>query len=239
MSNRSKLLIITAAVSSIFVIAFAVWYLGFRLPEKRETEERDRLVREYYENKLSLYREENDAYADASVDVAFLGDSLTDGYNLAEYYPQYLTVNRGIGGETTHGLESRMQVTLYDLKPKVAVMLIGGNNLNTMFENYENMLADFQERVPDTKIILCSLTAMGGSWKHKNQIAAYNNVIIKKLAAKYGYSFVDLYTPLFDLTASEIYADYTTDGVHLTPRGYEVLTEAITPAIDAILKGEK
>ena len=57
------------------------------------------------------------------------------------------------------------------------------------------------------------------------------------LAKQYGFTFVDLYTPLFDETSGEIYADYTTDGAHLTPQGYHVFTETLTPAIDEALKG--
>ena len=70
------------------------------------------------------------------IDVAFLGDSLTDGYDLEKYYPEFKTANRGIAGETTGGLESRLQVSVYDLKPKVCVMLIGANNMDTMFKLY-------------------------------------------------------------------------------------------------------
>ena len=193
------------------------------------------MVREYYANKLSTYEQENERYADYEIDVAFLGDSLTDGYPLETYYPQFKTSNRGIGGETTLGLETRLQASVYDLKPKVVVMLIGGNNLNTMFENYENILIGLKENLPNSEVVLLSLTAMGKDWGHKNQIAALNNVTIKLLAEKYGFGFVDLFTPLFNLETGEIYAEYTTDGAHLTANGYEVFTAAVTPAIEKAL----
>ena len=181
---------------------------------------------------MAAYEAENEKYGDYEVDVAFLGDSLTDGYDVKKYYPQYLVSNRGIGGETTIGLEERMQVSLYDLKPKVAVMLIGANNMDTMFDNYESILLGFQENIPNTKIVLLSLTSMSGEWGKKNQLAAYNNVKIKMLAEKYGYEYVDLYSALLNLDSGEIYPEYTTDGGHLTREGYEVLTAKITPAIE-------
>ena len=186
----------------------------------------------YRASKINNYVAENEKYADYEVDVAFLGDSLTDGYDVGAYYPQYLVVNRGIGGDTTVGLEERMQVSLYDLKPKVAVMLIGANNMDEMFSNYENILKGFVEKLPNTKIILLSLTSMSGEWGKKNQLAAYNNVKIKMLAEKYGFGYVDLYSALLNLETGEIFDEYTTDGGHLTPLGYTVLTEKITPAID-------
>ena len=199
---------------------------------KNEDEEWNRQVQEYRNNKMATYQLENERYGDYEVDVAFLGDSLTDGYDVAAYYPQYLVSNRGIGGETTVGLEERMQVSLYDLKPKVAVMLIGANNMEEMFGNYERILQGFQENVPNTKIVLLSLTSMSGEWGKKNHLAAYNNVKIKMLAQKYSYEYVDLYSALLNLESGEIFPQYTTDGGHLTALGYQVLTAQITPAID-------
>jgi lysophospholipase L1-like esterase len=123
-------------------------------------------------------------------------------------------------------------VSVYDLKPKVAVMLIGANNTETMFDNYERILQGLQQHLPKTKIILLSLTSMSGEWGKKNHLAAYNNVKIKLLAEKYSFAFVDLYAALFNLETGEIRAEYTTDGGHLTSLGYEVLTAQITPPIE-------
>ena len=50
-----------------------------------------------------------------------------------------------------------------------------------------------------------------------------------------GYAFVDLYTPLYDISTREVYAGYTVDGGHFTPKGYEVLTAQITPVLDSLL----
>ena len=233
MKKQSRYVLIAVIAVLCIAVFLGIYFLCFYFPEKREMAERERMIREYYDAKLALYRAENDRYADYEVDVAFLGDSLTDGYELEVYYPQYVTANRGIGGETTFGLEERLAVSVYDLKPKVAVMLIGGNNLDTMFENYESILSGLRDHLPKTKIILCSLTAMGGDWARKNQIAAYNNVIIEKLAEQYGFTFVDLYTPMMDAATGEVYADYVLDGAHFTPEGYRVVTSLLTPYLEA------
>ena len=199
-------------------------------------DEWEKQVAAYRAAKMATYILENQKYADYEVDAAFIGDSLTDGYNVNEYYPNITVSNRGIGGDKTYDLYERLQVSLYDLRPKVAVMLIGGNNLDSMFDNYEDILIGFKENIPKTKIILLSLTSMGGEhWGKNNELAAYNNVKIKLLAEKYGYAFVDLYTPLFNLESGEIYSEYTTDGGHLTAKGYEVLTREITPILTAQL----
>ena len=218
------------------IITLAVVYFAVILPQKREEEKLQEAVRAYRAAKIEQYERENDEYDDYEVDVAFIGDSLTDGYDLAKYYPQYVTANRGIGGDTTFGLQERLQVSLYDLKPKVVVMLIGANNMDSMFENYESILQSLKQNLPESKIVLLSLTAMGGEhWGRKNQLAAYNNVTIKLLAQKYGYEFVDLYSVLYDVSIGEVYEGYTVDGGHFTPTGYSVVTEQITPVLKELL----
>ena len=217
-------------------VALAILYFAKILPEKREEEKLQEAVRAYRAAKLEQYEQENAEYDDYEVDVAFIGDSLTDGYDLAKYYPQYVTANRGIGGDTTFGLEERLQVSLYDLKPKVVVMLIGANNMDSMLENYESILKGLQENLPESKIVLLSLTAMGGEhWGRKNQLAAYNNVSIKLLAQKYNFAFVDLYSALYDVSIGEVYEGYTIDGGHFTHEGYTVVTAQVTPVLKELL----
>ena len=216
---------LAAAVAAVLLLA-------------REKDEQDRaqMVAEYRAAKRQQYELENGQYADYEVEVAFLGDSLTDGYDLARYYPQYVTANRGIGGDTTYDLEARLQVSLYDLKPQVAVMLIGANNPETMLENYEDILVGVRDHLPDTKVVLLSMTAMGGEhWGRWNEQACYNNVSIRLLADKYGFTYVDVFTPLFDVSTGEVREGYTIDGGHFTHEGYTVLTDTITPVLEELL----
>ena len=231
--KKKRILIGLSVLAALLVGILLYCYVILPLIQQAEW---GQLVLNYREDKKALYEQENEAYADYEVEVAFLGDSLTDGYDLKKYYPQYITVNRGIGGDTTFDLEQRLQASAYDLKPQVVVMLIGANNLNTMMENYENILMGLKTNLPETKVVLLSLTAMGGDhWGPKNPMAAYNNVSIKLLAEKYGFTFVDLFTPLYDVSIGEVYADYTVDGGHFTDTGYTVVTGLITPVLQGLL----
>lgn len=228
--------IVCLCILAAAIIVGTIIYFAVIRPEQKKAEEHARMVQAYRDAKMEQYQKENESYADYEVDVAFLGDSLTDLYDLDKYYPQYLTANRGIGGDTTFDLQKRLKTSVYDLKPKVAVMLIGANNPDTMLENYEQILTGLKENLPGTQIVLLSMTAMGGEhWGRKNQLAAYNNVSIKLLAQKYGFTFVDLYAPLYDVSRGEVYDGYTTDGGHLTPEGYTVVTAQITPVLEELL----
>ena len=236
MSKKKKLIaIISTSVALLLVVAFALIYFLAILPPIREKRAHEQAVKEYFEYKMNQYVQENSFYQDGEVDVCFLGDSLTDGYDLDKYYPQFLTVNRGIGGDTTTRLLDRLQVSIYDLQPKIAVVLIGGNNLNTMFNDYELIIKGIKQNAPNTKIVLLSLTAMGKEYKEKNAIATLNNVRIQNVAKENGCHYVDLFSSLYDFNTCELYADYTVDGAHLNDKGYVVLTSLVTPVLSQLL----
>ena len=234
MSKRKIVVIVSIICVCLLLTAMLVLCLGV-IPKYKEKREKEILVRQYRQAKIEKFIEENNKYTDYEVDVAFLGDSLTDGYDLEKFYSQYVVVNRGIAGDTTFDLEERLKVSAYDLKPKVAVMLIGANNFSTMFNNYENIIKGLKYNMPSTEIVLLSLTSMSGEWGKNNEKACFNNVKIELIAQKYGCRYVDLFTPLFDYSSNGIYSAYTTDGGHLTDAGYQVLTDVITPVLANLL----
>ena len=232
--NKKSLLLSTSLIIILYSVLIILFVNIF--PQNKDTD-LAKLFTEHYNNKISSFEEENNLYKENQVDVIFIGDSLTELYDVKKYYPEYVVLNRGIGGDTTIGLERRLKVSLYELKPKVVVMLIGANNIYQMMDNYEHILIDLKQNLGESKIILLSLTAMGGPhWGKANHQAAYNNVLIKKLANKYNYTFIDLYTPLMDETTKEVYDGFTVDGGHFTEVGYDVITSLIKPTIDQILE---
>ena len=233
MKKRLKVFIVFALIIAV-LSSLAYIYLKNK-EDERKIIELQQMLEDYYNGKVEQFEEENKSIIPGETDVVFLGDSLTDGCDLSLYYPEYTTLNRGIGGDTTIGLEKRLDVSVYAVQPKVVVMLVGANNFSTMFDNYENILISLKENLPQSKIILVSLTSMGGTWGKNNNLAAFNNVKIRALAEKYGYEFVDVYTPLLNFETNEIYVEYTSDGGHLTHEGYLVLTGEIKTVINKVM----
>ena len=234
MTEKKKFIWFSVLLAVLFAASVCVIFL-YAIPQYKKRIGLALAVQNYKQAKLDRYNQENNSYADYEVDVAFLGDSLTDMYNVEQFYPQYKVVNRGIGGDTTFDLQNRLQVSAYDLKPKVVVMLIGANNIQTMFENYEDIVIGLKTNLPNTKIVLLSLTSMSGTWGHNNQIACFNNVKIELIAKKHNCTFIDLYNPLFNLETNSLSAEYTIDGGHLTEQGYWVVTNTITPVLEGLL----
>ena len=232
---KKKILLICACIAIIAISIFLVILFTKIIPEMKKRQEWDKMIAEYRENKKQQYLAENEEFNDYEVEVAFLGDSLTDGCDLAKYYPDYVTSNRGIGGDTTTDVLGRLSYSIYDLKPQVVVLLIGGNNLKTMFNDYEDILVGLKDNVPDTKVIIVSLSAMGLDHKDKNKIAIENNKKIYELAQKYNYYYVNIFDALYNTETGEIYSSYTSDGLHFTHEGYLVITGIINNKLKEVL----
>ena len=130
-------LLIGLPLVSIVVTYFATYYAVQNISNKKINEARKMVFDIHYNDRIALFNEENKHAT--NVDVVFLGDSLTEGYDVNTYYSEYNVLNRGIGGDTTFGVEKRLKESVYDANPKVTAMLIGANNFDTMLDNYENI----------------------------------------------------------------------------------------------------
>ena len=233
---KKRFLVLTLLASTLtvgtgsFFISRAIYKRAY---EKEKAELNQKVFEIYYYGRINLFKEENKNIS--NIDVSFVGDSLTDGYDVKSFYPDYNVINRGINGDNTFGVEKRLDCSVYDVHPKVVNLLIGANNFDTMLDNYETIVTKIKTNVPDTKIILCSLTSMTGNWAKNNEKARKNNIKIQEIAERNGCYYADLYNALLDSNTNELKSEYSLDGGHLTNAGYQVVTSVITPILKSVL----
>ncbi len=136
--------------------------------------------------------------------------------------------NAGIAGDTTDALLSRLQK-----KPGTLVLMIGINDLlqGHDVKHIEEKYAEIFEKIEGTdKVVILSLLPV----KAVPETAALNqnvkqlNRYLHNESQKSGFAFVDLYSFMTDRDEGLI-ASYTSDGVHLTPEGYRIWEETLTP----------
>ena len=94
-------------------------------PEPKTLEEAQRLVATQWRRLQDWAQLGRYASANAALEapkpgerrVVFLGDSITDGWKLAEYFPGKPYVNRGISGQTTPQMLVRMRPDVIERQP--------------------------------------------------------------------------------------------------------------------------
>lgn len=201
--------------------------------------------------RLSVYANDNAQLIKNATPVkaAFMGNSITQGW--ADMRPDFFKANNyvghGISGQTTPQMLSRFRADIVALKPQVVVINGGINDIATNSGPYdfEFTFGSIQSMAEiahanGIKVILTSvLPAAKIPWREEisavpekvNQL----NAAIKAYCAGKGFTYVDYYAQLVSTDGSKgMTAEYTTDGVHVTEAGYEVMEKIIKQAIDNI-----
>src|SRR5690606_20941874 len=118
--------------------------------------------------------------------IVFVGDSITQDYNVYEYFSNLHVYNRGIGGDTTVGLKTRLDVSIFDLNPKTVILMIGTNDLallkttpETVAKNIEEIIQIIKAKMPEVKIILQSIYPVNESMSPMTVLPRTNSDIIK------------------------------------------------------------
>ncbi len=226
---KKKILIISLIVVLISAL-IATPFIVKAIKDKKNNP-----VKEYRAQKMKTYEEENNSMN--GCDVVFVGDSLTDGYPIYKFYSDIKAYNRGIGGDRTQDVLDRIEVSVYNAKPKVIVILIGGNDVlagkseDYIIGNYRKILNLFKENLPNTKVIIQSNYPLATDYAKFNTTMLSLNGKLSNLASEFNYTFVDLYPYLLDTQTNELTLNLTPDSVHLNESGYEIVTSVLKPII--------
>ena len=180
--------------------------------------------------------------------IVFVGDSLTQRYPLNEFYPGLHVYNRGIDGDTTTGLMKRLDVSIFDLKPKLVVLQMGTNDLQvqqldkeTTVKNMETIVQTILQHPLKMKLLLVSLYPVHEHTDklvnqfivgpRKNKDIQWMNHRLKQIP---GVTFIDVYDSLLD-EDQQLKMQYSKEGLHLSLAGYAVITPLIKTAIENLI----
>ena len=197
---------------------------------------------------LSRYRE-----ADASLGppasgenrVVFFGDSITDIWKLADYFPGKPYINRGIGGQTTPQMLVRFRQDVINLQPKVVVMLAGTNDIagNTGPMRNEDIEANYASmaelaRVHGIRMVFASVLPIHNYTERAKDFFAQRpqsrilelNAWLKDYCSKNSLVYLDYFSAMVD-DKGMLKKDLADDGLHPNDAGFKVMAPLAEAAI--------
>jgi lysophospholipase L1-like esterase len=195
---------------------------------------------------LNRYRSENEKLglpAAGENRIVFMGNSITEGWGqlCPDFFAGKPYINRGISGQTTPQMLLRFRADVIHLKPKVAVILAGTNDIagNTgpsTLEMIEDNIFSMAElaKANSIKVILCSvLPAFDYPWKpglNPAEKIMTLNESLRNYATKNGLVYLDYHSAMAD-ERNGLKAAYSNDGVHPNEAGYQVMAPLAEEAI--------
>ena len=226
--NKSTLIIVLLTIACLFFISFIAYhYLFFDHSEKvKVVTKKEEVVEKVVDN-----------------NYLFLGDSITEQYDLKEYYEDYPVVNSGVSGDFTSSIVENMKKRVYDYNPSKVFLLIGindlrnGKDVSEIVSNTKEIIELIKENRPYSEIYLESIYPINKTDDDKisdsvrdiefdNEKIIEVNDLLKDLAKDEKITYVDLYNKLID-DDGNLNISYSKDGLHISSEGYECITKEL------------
>lgn len=175
------------------------------------------------ESTLSTHRNSLFETFQAQSDVVMIGDSITQFAQWAEIFPGVSIVNRGIGGDRSSDILSRIS-TILAVKPKKAFLMLGINDLvsgvgvDEVYKNYVEIVKALREegvKVYIQSTVECSRKRCGKTLEMVRDL----NERLAGYSEKNGISYIDINDGIVS-EQEGLVSTYTYDGIHLLGPAY-------------------
>lgn len=174
--------------------------------------------------------------------IVFLGNSLTQYFELAEMLKNPSVRNRGIHGDMSEGVLNRLSPVIASQPQKIFIE-IGINDLERklsneqLLQNYRQLIDTLKAACPRAKIYVQSLLPVADS---SQQLASYCSPEMNKrivnvnrdlrlLASEKQCAYIDVHPHM--LKGRALNPQFSVDGVHLSGEGYIQWANVLKPFV--------
>lgn len=182
--------------------------------------------------------------------TVFAGSSLMEQFPIEEMQISHdipcVIYNRGIGGFVCEELEKVLDECVFELEPSRVFLNIGTNDLNdtectdeVLVERYRRIVMKILNRLPSVELILMAYypvnpeAAPNEDMRKTLEIRSNERIksataAVKNMAEELDVKFIDVNKGLYDDNGC-LKAEYTVEGMHIYPSGYEAVLEELLP----------
>jgi lysophospholipase L1-like esterase len=167
----------------------------------------------------------------------FLGDSITEGFNVKVFLPEYDIDNLGVSGDST--LETLALIETIDFSKNYdrIFLSIGTNDLarkrsvNEVAENIVKIVLLLRSKSPNSKIFVNSIFPTRENSPRPIKIIIQLNVTLLSKSYTYNFTFINSFHRFID-NETQLKEEFTEDGLHLTNLAYEEWADELRNYLD-------
>ena len=195
------------------------------------------LFRFGYGTKVEAFKTLNQYHSDGG--IVFVGDSITQDFNVYEYFKGKDVYNRGIGGDTSQGVLKRLKESVFDLNPKKVFIHIGTNDFELLdatpqdvFERTKEIVQSIHAYSKDIEIYVMSIYPVNPMLDPLTVGKRTNEKIMETNQLNSGIESVT-YVNIYDKLVLDqvLHPSYTLEGLHLNQKGYEAVKKVLNEYI--------
>lgn len=201
---------------------------------------------DYPEAWMNFHRSLKERAAQGGVDVLFIGDSLTLGWDKTLWEKNYAPLkaaNFGVGGDGTPQLLWRLENGGFGgMKPKVVVLMAGINNVWPGYsaadtaKGIRTFVEKLRAKMPKTKFILLGILPVFDAGDSIRDYAHVVNKDLQTLDDGKTLRFLDFGAALLNADGGRKDGFYQGDRLHLTAPAYQAWADSMNPLLFEMLK---
>jgi lysophospholipase L1-like esterase len=170
--------------------------------------------------------------------IVFVGSSSIMRWDLARYFPNVPVINRGFGGSQIIDSANHVDVLVIRHRPRTIVFYAGDNDV-AAGKSPEQVAADFKTfaakvhaALPASRIAFIGIKPSILRWTLKEKMREANALIRTLCEDDDRLGFVDVDGAMLGWDETPRKDLYIEDGLHLTPKGYELWTVLVRPFLE-------
>jgi hypothetical protein len=169
--------------------------------------------------------------------IVFTGSSTIRLWDLTKSFPDWKATNSGFGGSEIRDVTHFADRLVFKHEPRAIVFYAGDNDINSgrtpeqVFADFKAFVEAAHARAPKSHIYFIAVKPSPSRWA-KYEIQTKANALVKELCEKDNrLTYVDVVPLLLGKDGRPREELYVKDKLHLSPAGYEILTNAVKKAV--------
>lgn len=177
--------------------------------------------------------------------IVFAGSSSIRLWNTGERFGGRPVVNRGFGGSQLFEVNRYIRETVLRYSPRIVVLYAGDNDINAgrtpdqVVSDYETFVRTVHASDATVDIVFIAIKPSLQRWALWPKMREVNDRIRASARARAHTHYSDLATPMLGADGTPRPELFVGDGLHMTPAGYDVWTERLTPLLDSLQRARR
>lgn len=169
--------------------------------------------------------------------ILFVGSSSIVRWNTAAAFPDLPVINRGFGGSQASDATHWVKESVLKYDPAIVVYYEGDNDTSAgkkarqIFDDMHAFAQAVLAHDRSTQIVFISVKPSLLRWDSWGEMQATNDLLRQYTLQSPNLHFVDVGTPMLGSDGTPIPNLFVSDGLHMTPAGYDVWNRTVGPVL--------
>lgn len=169
--------------------------------------------------------------------VFFVGSSSIVQWDLKKWFPNQNYVNVGFGGSVIADSTNFAARILTPYMPSMIVFYAGDNDIaqnrkpEQVLEDFKAFVAIVRKDNPSCRVFFIPVKPSLARWKRFDVQSKANALVCEFCAKGERLGYIDIVAPMLGPDGMPMPELFVKDGLHLSPKGYELWTAAVNKAL--------